>query len=162
MRFLRQLRAWYDQVAPGAGLWLPRFGLLLLAISSGFAVHSWLFARTQQRSTATITENVSTFGPQGSVIYLPRLRFLTPSGEIVQVLAPTGIDEVEFAAGETVPVLYPPGKPQAAIIATTWRAYRAAIIFGLIGILIFDVGLIVRRLRLIEIHNAEVSRQLSS
>jgi hypothetical protein len=160
MRFLRQLRAAYQQIAPGAGRWLPRIGLVLLVIAAGFAVHSWLFARTQQRSIATVTENISTFAPQGGVIYLPRLRFRTPSGEIVQVLASTGIDEVEFAAGETVPVLYPPGKPEAAIIATTWRAYRAAIIFGLLGILIFDIGLIVKRLRLIEQHNARVAAQL--
>jgi hypothetical protein len=146
MRLLRQLQALYARISPGAGLWLPRIGVVLLAIAAAFATHSWLFARTQQRSIATVTENVSAFAPQGGVIYLPRLRFRTPAGETVQVLASTGIDEVEFNAGETVPVLYPPNRPQAAIIATAWRAYHAAIIFALLGILIFDVGLIVRRL----------------
>ena len=49
-------------------------------------------------------------------------------------------EEIEFAAGETVPVLYREGDPQGAIIATTWRAYEGAIVFGVLGVALFDVG----------------------
>jgi hypothetical protein len=146
MAFLRWLQAIYIRYAPWAGAWLPRIGVALLLIAAAFAARSWLFARSLQRSIATVTENVSTFAPQGGVIYLPRLRFRTPAGETVQVTASSGIDEVEFAAGETVPVLYPAANPRAAIIATVWRAYHAAIVFALWGVLLFDVGFVLRRL----------------
>jgi hypothetical protein len=47
---------------------------------------------------------------------------------------------VEFPAGEIVPVLYRVGDPQGAIIATAWRAYEGAIVWGVLGVLVFDLG----------------------
>jgi hypothetical protein len=92
------------------------------------------------RATATITENVSGFAKEGGVVYTPRLRFRLPNGELVMVQAAKGADEIEFAAGETVPVLYHAGDPQGAIIATAWRAYEGAIVFGVLGVVLFDLG----------------------
>jgi len=43
-----------------------------------------------------------------------------------------------------VPVLYRVDDPQGAIIATTWRAYEGAIVFGVLGVVLFDVGWAVR------------------
>ena len=54
--------------------------------------------------------------------------------------AAEGSEEIEFAAGETVPVLYRAGDPQSAVIATMWRAYQGAIVFGVLGVMLFDVG----------------------
>ena len=103
-----------------------------------------MFARGRVRATATITENVSGFAKEGGVVYTPRFRFRLPSGELVTVQAVSGptnsSGEIEFAPGETVPVLYRPGDPQGAIIATAWRAYRGAIVFGVLGVVLFDVG----------------------
>jgi hypothetical protein len=52
--------------------------------------------------------------------------------------------EPAFQPGETLPVLYPPSHPEQAIIATPWRAYRAAIIFVVLGIILFDIGFLLR------------------
>jgi len=41
-------------------------------------------------------------------------------------------------------VLYRAGDPQGAIIATAWRAYEGAIVFGVLGVILFDVGWAVR------------------
>jgi Protein of unknown function (DUF3592) len=140
MEFLRWLRKIFERVAPLLAGVLPVLGLGLLVIAAGFAAHSWNFARTRVRATATITENVSGFAKEGGVVYAPRFRFRLPSGELVTVQAASGSEEVEFSAGETVPVLYRVGDPQGAIIATTWRAYEGAIVWGLLGVLVFDVG----------------------
>ena len=74
------------------------------------------------------------------MVYTPRFRFRLPSGELVTVQAASGEEEVEFPAGETVPVLYRAGDPQGAMIATTWRAYEGAIVFGVLGVVLFDLG----------------------
>ena len=144
MELLRWLRKSFARVAPSLAVVLPLVGVVLLAIGAAFAVHSWNFARTRVRATATVTENVSGFAKEGGVVYTPRFRFRLPSGELVTVQAASGSAEVEFPAGETVPVLYRVDDPQGAIIATTWRAYEGAIVFGVLGVVLFDVGWVLR------------------
>jgi hypothetical protein len=140
MEFLRWMRRCFERVAPLLAGVLPALGVGLLLIAAGFAAHSWNFARTRVRAIATITENVSGFAMEGGVVYAPRFRFRLPDGELVMVQAAKGSDEIEFPAGETVPVLYRAGDPQGAIIATAWRAYEGAIVFGVLGVVLFDVG----------------------
>jgi hypothetical protein len=140
MEFLRWLRSGFERVAPVLAGALPLVALVLLLVAAGFAVRSWNFARTRVRATATITENVSGFAKEGGVVYRPRFRFRLPRGEIVTVQAASGDEDVAFAAGETVPVLYRAGDPQGAVIATAWQAYRGAIVWGVLGAVLFDVG----------------------
>ncbi len=140
MEFLRWMRTSFERVAPPLAAALPMVGLVLMAIAAGFALHSWNFARTRVRAMATITENVSGFAKEGGVVYTPRFRFRLQNGELVTVQAAEGAEEIEFPAGETVPVLYRAGDPQGAVIATAWRAYEGAIVFGVLGALLFDVG----------------------
>jgi hypothetical protein len=140
MEFLRWLRRSFEPAAPPMAAMLPRVGLVLLAIAAGFAVHSWMFARARVRAMATITENVSAFAKEGGVVYTPRFRFRLPDGELVMAQAAGGTDEIEFAAGEQVPVLYRAGDPQGAILATVWLAYEGAIVFGVLGAALFDLG----------------------
>jgi hypothetical protein len=148
MEFLRWLRRSFERVAPSLAAVLPLVGLVLLAIAAGFAARSWNFARMRVRATATITENISGFAKQGGVVYTPRFRFRLPDGQLVIVQATNGSEEIAFSAGETVPVLYRAGDPQGAIIATVWLAYQGAIVFGVLGVVLFDLGWALRvRLR---------------
>ncbi len=140
MEFLNWVRKSFERAAPVLAGVLPMVGIALLLVAGGLAVHSWNFARTRVRAIATITENVSEFAKEGGVVYTPRFRFRLPSGELVTVQAASGEEEVEFPAGETVPVLYRAGDPQGAMIATTWRAYEGAIVFGVLGVVLFDLG----------------------
>jgi hypothetical protein len=144
MSFLRWLRRVLERYAPPLGAVLPWVGGVLLLIAAGCGLRSWNFAKGRVRANATITENVSGFAKQGGVLYYPRFRFRSQRGALVQVLDREGTDEIEFAAGDTVPVLYPAGDPQEAIIATAWRAYYGAIVFGLWGTLLFDMGWVLR------------------
>jgi Protein of unknown function (DUF3592) len=148
MEFFELMKRNLARVAPALALLLPRAGLVLLAIAAGFALHSWSFARTRVRAIATITENVSGFAKEGGVVYTPRFRFRLPDGELVTVQAASGADDIEFPAGENVPVLYRAGDPQEAVIATAWVAYKGAILFGALGAVLFDLGWALRvRLR---------------
>jgi hypothetical protein len=137
---LQWLRASFERFAPPASAVLPWIGGALLVIAAGFGLHSWRFARQRVRATATITENISGFAKEGGVVYTPRFRFRAANGELVQVLAKSGSEDIEFPAGEIVPVLYRAGDPQSAIIATAWLAYEGAIVFGVLGTMLFDLG----------------------
>ena len=148
MEFLRWLKRSFERVTPSLAAVLPWVGVLLLVVAAGFAVQSWNFARTRVRTIATITENVSGFAKEGGVVYTPRFRFRLPSGELVTVQAASGSEDVEFPAGETVPVLYRAGDPQGAVLATVWLTYKSAIVFGALGAVLFDLGWALRgRLR---------------
>jgi Protein of unknown function (DUF3592) len=148
MEFLRWLKRSFERVTPLLAAALPWVGVLLLVVAAGFAVQSWNFARTRVRTIATITENVSGFAKEGGVVYTPRFRFRLPGGELVTVQAASGSEDVEFPAGETVPVLYRAGDPQGAVLATVWLTYKSAIVFGALGAVLFDLGWVLRgRLR---------------
>ena len=91
-----------------------------------------------------LADMLATFAPGGGVSYTPRLRFLTPSREIVQVLAAQGRSDAEFTPGASVPVAWPAGEPQRAGIATVWCVYRTAIWLGILGTVLFDLGWLLR------------------
>jgi len=146
MQLLHWMRRMYERFAPGLAGLLPWLGCGFLLLAAGFGTHSWMAARGQVRVTATIVENVAHFAPGGGVLYYPRLRFRTASGDIMQLTDAHGSEEAEFAPGELVPVLYPPGEPQRAVIATVWRRYPRAIVLGILGVVFVDLGLILRRL----------------
>jgi hypothetical protein len=144
MEFLSWLRRSFERVAPLLAGVLPALGIALLLIAAGLAVRSWSFARTRVRAIATITENVSGFAKEGGVVYTPRFRFRLADGALVTVQAASGAanssGEIEFPAGEMVPVLYRAGDPQGAMIATVWRSYEGAIVFAVLGVALFDLG----------------------
>ena len=146
MRFLRWLKRSYERAAAPLAAVLPLAGVALVVVAAGFAVRSWNFARTRVRMMATITENVSGFAKEGGVLYVPRVRFRTVDGELVMVDVGPGSDEIEFAAGETVPVLYRADDPKGAVIATAWRAYYWAIVLGIWGTVLFDLGWVLKKL----------------
>jgi hypothetical protein len=121
-------------------------GLLLLLIAFGFWLHSWLFMRTQTRAIGTVTQNVAVSAADG-VVYLTHLRFRLPSGQLATAVDPvpgSPNSEPDFAAGRDLPILYPPGRPHSAFIATAGRLYFGAIVFGVIGAIIMDLGLVFR------------------
>jgi hypothetical protein len=115
-----------------------------MALATGFGLHSWLATRADIHTIGTVTENVAQKAADGTV-YVTHLRFRLPNGEIVTAVDPilsSENDEPDFAAGADVPILYPPANPHAAYIATKLRLYFVAIILGVLGIAIFDFGLI--------------------
>ncbi len=141
MEFLNWLQRGLQQATTPLAAKLPFVGVLLLAVSAGFGLRSWAFSRSRVRATATITENVAKLNQQGEVVYTPRFRLRLPDGELLTLDAVKNrSQEIEFPAGESVPVLYPPGDPQGAILATVWLTYQGAIVFAVLGTLLFDLG----------------------
>jgi hypothetical protein len=146
VKTLLWLKQKWQQYLPAIAISSLWVGILLLVLSAGFAVHSWMYARSQTRAIGTVVENVATVAAEGTV-YVTHVRFRLPNGELVNFVDPIRSSENEdpsLATGTVVPVLYPPGNPKAAIVATIGRAYFGAIVLGILGIVFFDLGLIFR------------------
>jgi hypothetical protein len=139
---------WKRFLTLGSALF-PWVGGLCLVLAAGFGLHSWLFLRSAIHAQATVIENVPTQAPDGIVTYATRLRFRLPAGQIVTFTDPiqsSQSDDPTFPAGTSVPIVYPAANPQAATIATVWRVYFAAIILGILGVALVDLGIIFRRM----------------
>ena len=143
---VRWVRAVWKRYAPSVGRVLPWVGGVMLMLAVGFAGHSWNWARQRVREQATVVENVAAFAPGGGVVYSPRVRFRTGEGELVELVSGPAENDADFTPGEIVPVLYVAGDAKDAVIATKWRLYFWAIWFAIVGTVLFDVGLVVRRL----------------
>ncbi len=155
MEFLNWLRSSMRQATPALAAKLPWAGVLLLVVSAGFGLRSWAFGRSRVRATATITENVAVLNQRGEVVYTPRFRLRLPDGDLLTLDAVNHrSQEIEFPAGESIPVLYPPGDPEGAILATVWLTYQGAIVFAVLGTLLFDLGWVLR----LRLRRAETSR----
>jgi hypothetical protein len=142
LQWLLEKWRWFQ---PKGAVFFPRFGALFVALAIGFGVHSWLATRSAIRVIGTVTENVATKAPDGETVYVTHFRFRLPSGEIIAAVDPilsSENDEPDFAASADVPVLYPPGDPHAAYIATRVRTYFTAIWLGVLGVALFDFGLV--------------------
>ena len=146
MQLLRWLKQGYECFAPIAGAVFPWVGAALLLLAAGFGASSWRYAHSGLRTTGTITENVAAFVKGGGMEYYPRVRFRDESGELVQVTSKIGDEDAAFAPGDTVPVMYHAEDPQDAVIVSVWRTYPAAIVLGVVGVALFDLGLILGRL----------------
>ena len=80
-----------------------------------------------------------------TTLYRPRVRFETPTGDIVTFHGQLATPTQRFAIGASVPVIYPVANPQGARIATfadNWLGMTAAFA---IGGLAFIAGIFIRR-----------------
>lgn len=113
-------------------------GLLLLA--AGFWLPRWLWSRSMQHATGTVTETEARQDAQGNVAYFPHFRFRLPDEQLVQVVSAKGGDDSSFNAGEVVPVAYKAGDPQGAVLAPAKQVYRTAIALSITGVVLLDIG----------------------
>ncbi len=149
MKLLRWLQGVWARLGPSIARWCPWLGAILLALASGFAVHSWLYLRSGLHAQATVTETTAVQASDGTLTYAAHLRFRLPTGEVVTFVDPvlsTSADDPTFSPGTVVPVLYPADKPAAAVVVTVWRVYFVAIVLGIVGAVFLDLGIVLRRL----------------
>lgn len=129
-----------DRILVLLTVWLLAMGAVMLVAAGGF----WLVERQAVRGDAwaqgTITEEVPGDDAAGKIVYFPRIRFRTPDGAILQFIATNAPDDEATGVGDTVPVVYPAGRPQAARLGTKMKIFPVACVLGLIGIILFDLG----------------------
>jgi hypothetical protein len=126
---------------------LPWIGGVLMAVSAVSAANTrWTF-KSWFRAEAVVTENSASQDAKGNVAYVTHLRFRLPSGQLATFTDPitsTDSDDPDLPTAAVVPVVYPAGHPESACIATISRLYKTALIFGILGVALFDAGLVSR------------------
>jgi hypothetical protein len=147
VKAFKWLMAKWKVLSPVGAAFLPWIGAFLMGLGVALSVHSYTSTRFLEHTDGTVTENVATKAADGETVYVTHFRFRLPKGEIIAAVDPILSDENDepnFAAGSDVPVFYTPANPQAAYIATKWRVYFYGILVGVLGIAVFDFGLILR------------------
>ena len=100
-----------------------------------------LFLRTRRfLSTAvavsgTVMDMVARSGSEGGVVYSPVVQFTTVEGQAVTFTDSVGRSPPKYTPGDTVKVMYPPGRPEAARIPgwfSLWFLPSFSLLFGLI------------------------------
>ncbi len=79
------------------------------------------------------------------VFYRPRVRFTTPSGDIYTVASRLASKTKRFEIGARVPLTYPPSDPSKARIATFTDNWLGSLVAGIVGVVCFAAGFLVRR-----------------
>jgi hypothetical protein len=74
-------------------------------------------------------------------MFAPLVRFKTPDGKSIEFQSTTQSNPPSYYAGQTVTVLYDPGKPNSAAIAGLFSIWGATIILGIIGSVFLLIGL---------------------
>lgn len=77
--------------------------------------------------------------------YRPRIRFRTPSGEIVTISGQLAAGTRRFAVGTQLPVVYKVAKPTEARVALFTDNWLGACIAAVVGLVGLAGGLLVRR-----------------
>ena len=84
--------------------------------------------------------------PDGdSTRYLPRIRFVTATGEIVTVGGQLAGTSRRFPIGAKVPMVYDPSEPMHARVALFMDNWLGPCIAAVVGLVGFAGGLLVRR-----------------
>jgi hypothetical protein len=79
------------------------------------------------------------------VLYRPRVRFTTATGDIVTIAGQLAAGTKRFEIGARVPVTYAPGKPMEARLATFTDNWLGALLSGIVGAVCLVGGIFVRR-----------------
>jgi hypothetical protein len=144
MRLLR----WFlrRQVRIAAVLFLP-FGIMLIVVGLILFCNDWRFARSALRTTGKITMVESRIDSDREEHFFPHFTFSKPDGTIVEIASDVGTNPSDFEVGEQVPVVYDPGNPKNAKIATTFQIYGFSMVLGIVGTVLIPFGFLAKYLR---------------
>lgn len=101
------------------------FGLVFLGVGWLISSHETERQRTALHASGEVIENAEFLDPEmdrnrpEAVMYAPRLRFTTASGQSFEFLSTTRTRPARYAVGERVPVLYDPARPSEASIESS-------------------------------------------
>ena len=77
----------------------------------------------------------------GSLTFAPLIRFQTTDGKTVEFQSTFQSNPPAYTAGQTVPVLYDPDRPNSAAIASLFSIWGVTIILSAVGAIFLVVGI---------------------
>jgi len=76
----------------------------------------------------------------GDNVYYPRVRFVTPSGDVIEFTSLNGSNRPAFEVGEAVSVLYDPASPGNARINSFFQLWLLPMVLGGMGSVFAAIG----------------------
>lgn len=129
-------------------------GAVFLLIGVGAGIRTALFLHGAARTTGTISDQTpvtsSVMGRRPSTTYRPTLSFQTPDGHWVVVTSSVSTSSAHASGGhwvdttpkvhDRVPVVYDPGNPNHAEIASFFRLWGVSLVFAILGLAFAGFG----------------------
>ncbi len=107
-------------------------GLLLLGAALYLYLRQRQFLRRAREATGVVVALTQSPGEGGSLQH-PVVEFQTANGEVVEFESPVGQNPPAYQVGQRVPVLYDPGRPEAATIRSFVSLWLWCLVTGLLG-----------------------------
>jgi hypothetical protein len=131
--------------------WFPGIflavGLACLAGAGAAHLHRLEFEEHAVRVEARVIGLVQRRSNHGSSpVYAPVFRFTTNDGQVVRVTSSSASSPPAYEVGQTVPLLYDPGRPQRAEEITFSSRYLAPLLLLGLGLPFVGVGVAAWRL----------------
>lgn len=92
------------------------------------------------KADGTVIDLIGERDSDGDMMYYPRVRYVTRSGNPVEFTAAVGSSPPAFDIGEPVGVLYDPAEPEEARIDSFFQLWFAALVLGGIGLVFATIG----------------------
>ena len=128
-------------VAVGKYFLLPIGALILAGAIYAFVdTKAWLGRSVEAEGSVVEMVRVVDRDTHSSM-FAPLVRFKTADGKSIEFQSSTQSNPPAYYAGQTVTVLYDPGKPNSAAIAGLFSIWGVALILGIIGTVFTGIGL---------------------
>jgi hypothetical protein len=116
-------------------------GIPCLLGSLYFAADSYRLVKEGDRAEGRVVELAQRRGSKSGWVYAPVFRFETAGGKAHVIQSSSASNPPSYEVGDRVMVLYPPGKPNDAIIQGFFELWGAALIIGSVGGVIGGIGI---------------------
>lgn len=117
-------------------------GAVMLTISAFLYFNEQQFLGRAHTTSGVVIEMGESRSSKGSSTYYPIVEFADNTGKVTRFSSSYSSNPPAYEVGETVEVLYEPGKPAQAEIKGFFSQWLGVIITGLIGIIFDIIGVI--------------------
>jgi hypothetical protein len=115
-------------------------GLILLTVCGTIYYYEQQFLNKAITSTGVVTQLGESRSSKGSSTYYPIVEFTDQTGKKTIFSSSYSSSPPAYEVGETVEVLYEPGKPSQAEIKGFFSQWLAALITGFLGLIFSTIG----------------------
>ena len=116
-------------------------GTACLVIALCVAIYTWHFIHISRRTSGTVIEMLQNRDKDGDISYSPTFRFEETNGTPHIVSSHVFSSPPEFHVGDSVSILYPDDRPQAARIDRYSQIWGLPTVIGIAGGLLVIFGL---------------------
>ncbi len=114
-----------------------------LAIGAVFAAFSGArLAREGVHTTGNVVDFTESTSEDGTLMYAPVFTFLDEQGQQHRIQSRVSSSPPGYSKGQIIELVYPPGQPEKADVASWFGVWGVAFILGIIAVVFIPVGIL--------------------